>query len=313
MAEAGSLAAPGLDAPADLEPGLRPRAAEILRASGAGELVTVAVAGRSHLPAGNQAYVAGAVPAVVRVWRRSKAVSSDSCRGQVDEIPLEQYVRGVLPREWIPSWDPESLKAGAVAARTYAVFWTLSGGKYDCADVDDTTASQVYDETASHPATDAAVQATAGLVIERAGEVVFAEYSAENGSPTAHGVDEPLCAGKARNGHGRGMCQWGSQRWAQQGKDFRWISQHYYPGATVGRSAVGGGGVPDDGEPARGGDSPGRTQPGPDQRPPVRPPGSAPMTTGIEGGCGAAPAAATGICWWFVAGAVALLARRRRR
>ncbi len=36
------------------------------------------------------------------------------------------------------------LKAGAVAIRTYAWYWVNAGGKYDCADIDDTTASQVY-------------------------------------------------------------------------------------------------------------------------------------------------------------------------
>jgi N-acetyl-anhydromuramyl-L-alanine amidase AmpD len=148
-------------------------------------------------------------------------------------IPFEQYVKGVLPHEWIPSWDPKALEMGAVAIRTYAAWWVVSGGKYDCADLDDTTASQVYkDETL--PKTDAAVDATAGAYIVKDGSLVFAEYSAENGSPTKFGVSEPHCAGKAVYGHGRGTCQWGTQRWAiNEGKDFVWMSAHYYPGAAV--------------------------------------------------------------------------------
>ncbi len=36
-------------------------------------------------------------------------------------------------------------------------------------------------------------------------------------------------AGQTFNGHGRGMCQWGTQRWSiNQGKDFVWIVNHYY-------------------------------------------------------------------------------------
>ena len=59
-------------------------------------------------------------------------------QGQVDVIPLEEYVKGVVPHDWIPLTD-ESLRAGSIAARSYAWGWILSGGKYDCADLDDTT------------------------------------------------------------------------------------------------------------------------------------------------------------------------------
>ena len=61
-------------------------------------------------------------PLTIRVWRRGLDGSTASCSGRVDVIPFEQYVRGVLPHEWIRSWNPESLKAGAVAIRTYAAY-----------------------------------------------------------------------------------------------------------------------------------------------------------------------------------------------
>jgi hypothetical protein len=187
--------------------------------------------------------LAFAPPATIRVWRRGLDGSSASCSGRVDVIPLEKYVRGVLPHEWIRSWHTESLRAGAIAIRTYAASWVANGGKYTCADVDDTTASQVYRDE-FFTVTDNAVEATAGAFVMRAGALVFAEYSAENGNPTAHGVSEPVCAGKTRNGHGRGTCQWGSQRWAsQQNKSHTWIMEHYYPGATVVRPDPGGGGA----------------------------------------------------------------------
>jgi hypothetical protein len=36
-------------------------------------------------------------------------------------------------------------------------------------------------------------------------------------------------AGTTFNGHGRGECQWGTQRWAaSQGRDYVWITNHYY-------------------------------------------------------------------------------------
>ncbi|MCB9572433.1 MAG: hypothetical protein H6709_10135 [Kofleriaceae bacterium] len=171
-------------------------------------------------------------PPTIRVWRRGVDGSTASCSGRVDVIPFETYVKGVLPHEWIRSWDAESLKAGAVAIRTYASAWVNSGGKYSCADLDDTTASQVYKDE-FFAVTDAAVDATAAQYVVKDGDLVFAEYSAENGDPTAFGVDEPHCAGHAVNGHGRGTCQWGTQRWAQAGQTYDWMMRHYYPGAIV--------------------------------------------------------------------------------
>ncbi len=152
--------------------------------------------------------------------------------GRIDVIPLEDYVKGVLPHEWIASWGGESLRAGALAVRTYAWNWISRGGKYTCADLDDTTRSQVYQDGHS-ASTDAAVDATAGEAITSGGTLVSGEYSAEAGDPTADGIDDPVCAGHARNGHGRGMCQWGTQRWATSGQMHDWIATHYFPGATV--------------------------------------------------------------------------------
>src|SRR5262249_43648316 len=175
----------------------------------------------------------GDEPATIRVWRRKLDGSTSSCTGRVDVIAFEDYVKGVVPHEWLTSWDNRALEMGAVCARTFAGWWVRAGGKYPCADIDDTAASQVYTD-GRVAKTDAAVERTRGAVVVKDGALVLAEYSAENGDPTAFGVDEPYCAGRAVNGHGRGVCQWGTQRWAtNEGRDFRWMAAHYYPGATV--------------------------------------------------------------------------------
>jgi hypothetical protein len=174
-----------------------------------------------------------ALPKTIKVWRRGLDGSSASCSGRVDTIAFEEYVKGVLPHEWIVSWDVQSLRAGAIAIRTYAWYWVAAGGKYTCADIDDTTSSQVYKDARNAKAS-AAVDITAGQVVTSAtGAPVFAEYSAENSDPTKDGVSEPHCTGKALFGHGRGMCQWGTQRWALAGKDYTWMVAHYYPGKTL--------------------------------------------------------------------------------
>lgn len=174
-----------------------------------------------------------APPRTIRIWRRGLDHSSSSCRGRVDRIAFEDYVKGVLPHEWIASWHRESLRAGALAIRTYSWRWIQAGGKYDCADLDDTTASQVF-RNSTLAVTNAAVDATRNEAVVRSGRLVSGEYSAENSDPTADGVSEPLCHGRARQGHGRGMCQWGTSRWANAGRSYVWMAQHYWPGASVG-------------------------------------------------------------------------------
>lgn len=172
------------------------------------------------------------LPTSVRVWRRGLDGSRSSCEGRVDRLELEEYLRGVLPNEWMAGWEPAALEAGAIAARTYAAFWVAAGGRYTCADVDDTTWTQVYRDR-TDPRTDAAIERTVGAVIVRDGSLVMAEYSAENGSPTRYGVEDPICQGRRTKGHGRGMCQWGTHRWARRGRDAAWMVSHYYPGARI--------------------------------------------------------------------------------
>lgn len=66
------------------------------------------------------------------------------------------------------------------------------------------------------------------------------EYAAENnngacadgetGDPANNWpcMNDLACKGTSFNGHGRGMCQWGSQRHAVDGKSYTWILNHYY-------------------------------------------------------------------------------------
>jgi MYXO-CTERM domain-containing protein len=252
--------------PAEAGADLRPEARMILEAVEHGEAAPVAQI--TMLP-----------PPVLRVWRRAVDKSTDSCAGRVDHIPIEEYVRGVVPYEWFPTWDAEALKAGAIAARTYAWYWQAKGGKYHCADIDDTTASQVYRD-GRKASTDAAVAATQGQAILKDGALLMSEYSAENGDPTADGIKEPYCTGQARNGHGRGLCQWGTQRWATiEHRDALWMLAHYYPGTTVTAPTV----------------------------PPPPPPHE-------DEGCAVAGLSGRHPSPWLVAiGAVALATRRRRR
>lgn len=86
----------------------------------------------------------------------------------INEVALEEYVKGVLPSEMPVSYPPEALKAQAVCARTYAEMKQAEKTypQYDAA-VDDSTACQVYRNLETSEQSDAAVAATAGEVLQR--------------------------------------------------------------------------------------------------------------------------------------------------
>ncbi len=64
---------------------------------------------------------------------------------KVEEIPLEEYLEGVIAAEMPVKFDIEALKAQAVASRTYVLSRVIHNNKiHDIADVCDTTHSQAY-------------------------------------------------------------------------------------------------------------------------------------------------------------------------
>ncbi|WP_312097361.1 SpoIID/LytB domain-containing protein [Niallia sp.] len=93
----------------------------------------------------------------------------------INTIGMEEYLKGVVPSEMPASWNIESLKAQAIAARTYS--WNY-GGKT----ITDTISHQVYGGlSGSHPNSDKAVEATTGQVLKYNNTLIDAVYSASNG------------------------------------------------------------------------------------------------------------------------------------
>lgn len=204
-------------------------------------------------------------PPTVRVPRTIRVLHTNA----VIYETLENYCRHVLPSEWYSSWGSyaggsNSLQAGAVALRTYAIGYVHqpAGATYD---ICSTTSCQVYNPAVSTARADLAVAQTAGWVMVNTSLGIprgLTEYSAENNqlgqacgdgftAPTGGCLADPVCAGEAEFGHGRGMCQWGTVKWAtglkfpgnsfanttqtngQARQDWTWIARHYYPGLTL--------------------------------------------------------------------------------
>jgi stage II sporulation protein D len=104
----------------------------------------------------------------------------------INELPLESYLRGVVPVEMGPYQFPEleALKAQAVAARTYAVAHL---GDHDAEgwDICATPACQAYHGAGSeHPLSDRAVRETAGRIATYDGAPIDAMYTSTCGGHT---------------------------------------------------------------------------------------------------------------------------------
>ncbi|MGH8973503.1 MAG: SpoIID/LytB domain-containing protein, partial [Acidimicrobiia bacterium] len=98
----------------------------------------------------------------------------------LNEVDVEAYLRG-MGEVRDPSWPPASLRAQAIAARTYALRAMATSGEI-CAD----ERCQVYlGQQAEYPAMDEAVVRTSGLVLTFAGQLASTVYSANGGGESA--------------------------------------------------------------------------------------------------------------------------------
>jgi len=175
---------------------------------------------------------------------------------EVRQMELEEYLRGVVPREMPALWSLEALKAQAICARSFAAV-AMGRPRHagDGADLCSDPCCQVW-TPATHPRTDEAIRETAGLVLWHGNRVAQAFYSARCGGLTGAldeetGVWEPVwnppaapwcivtwcpCTRIAdrdgnrtkRRGHGYGMCQVGAEAFARQGWVCQQILEWYY-------------------------------------------------------------------------------------
>ncbi|MFL5744459.1 MAG: SpoIID/LytB domain-containing protein [Niastella sp.] len=185
------------------------------------------------------AVLAATVPSSIRVGVNCNCTTCSS----VDVMSLEEYVQTGIDDEWIASWGAAALQAGSVAYRTYGAWYVLHPVKSSF-DIAASTCNQAW-ESDKYTAAINAAKSTAGIVLVKSGAIFRAEYSAENnkagcgdgysGTGTTSGwpcISDARCAGHDKNGHGRGMCQWGSSRWASD-KTYTWILNHYYNPGNV--------------------------------------------------------------------------------
>ncbi|MGG3467855.1 cell wall-binding repeat-containing protein [Neobacillus pocheonensis] len=94
-------------------------------------------------------------------------------------LPVEDYLKGVVPIEMSPKWNTEALKAQAVAARTFVK-------RYDGGTINDTQSYQVYGGyyggyTSYASTLDSVVDGTKDMVLRYNGNLITALFSSSNG------------------------------------------------------------------------------------------------------------------------------------
>lgn len=121
-----------------------------------------------------------------------RAVSTGTGLAVVGHLPMEQYLRAVVPAEMPASWHPEALGAQSIAARSYSS-WKREDSRTRLPsqpwDICDSTRCQVYGGLQAEAATtDAAIDATSRQLLVYGAKPVFAEFSASNGGWTVAGA-----------------------------------------------------------------------------------------------------------------------------
>jgi SpoIID/LytB domain protein len=141
----------------------------------------------------------GADPPLTRVYAGGLSLQPNAYETYtlINQVPVETYLRGVVPHEIGPRAPRPAIQAQAVLARTYVLRnlrrFAIDGYQI-CAD----TQCQVYRGlSGTVPAADQAIQATRGQVLTYQNELVDALYSSTSGGVTAafshvwNGPDRP--------------------------------------------------------------------------------------------------------------------------
>lgn len=163
----------------------------------------------------------------------------------INDVDLENYLKGVIPSEMPTSWDVEAHKAQAIAARSYALA-NLGKRAARGYDLNDTPSDQAYGgASAENRGTTKAVNDTKGIVLTHNQRIISAFYTASAGGKTkttSWSSNVPYLrsvpsfdSGVAKKGHGVGMSQHGANNLAKQGYNAYQILKYFYKDVSFAR------------------------------------------------------------------------------
>lgn len=109
-------------------------------------------------------------------------VNNNDTLDVVNELPLEEYLYGVMTMEIHPAWDEDAVKSQAIVSRTFALFNLKPDKPYD---VIATVEDQVYGGVAGEdPRTTKAVDETRGMVLLYNGKLADVPFHSDCGGYT---------------------------------------------------------------------------------------------------------------------------------
>lgn len=118
--------------------------------------------------------------------------------GEIVEMPLEEYLYGVVAGEMDVNWPKEALAAQAILARTFTLEKMARGGvkEHEADASTDIAEFQAYNAEKINENVKAAVDETRGEVVTYDGELIKAWFFADAGGLTASSAEEGLSYNK---------------------------------------------------------------------------------------------------------------------
>ncbi len=161
----------------------------------------------------------------------------------VNHVALERYLPGVLARELYRNWNPQTFRAQAIAARSYAIAEIAAHRRLNLPfDVEATQASQVYAGVTVNPRALEAVAATRGLVLTWQNQVIPGFFSACCGGDGQNASDafpgEPDLPPLRGRRHGAWCAACPSYRWGPLDRPRATLSQRIAAWGRANRNSV---------------------------------------------------------------------------
>lgn len=117
-------------------------------------------------------------PGIIEVWKGEKGLYV------INEVNLEDYIKGVVAGEVGSNWEIEALKAQAVAARTYAIYQKTNGSQNSLYHITSSVLHQVYKGGNIPENISKAVNDTKGEILTYDGKPIIAYYHSTSGGIT---------------------------------------------------------------------------------------------------------------------------------
>lgn len=115
---------------------------------------------------------------LLEIWKGKKGLYV------INELPLEEYLKGVVAGEVGANWEFEALKAQAVASRTYAIYQKRKNSNNSLYHLTSSVLHQVYSGSTVKENISKAVDSTRGKILTYEGAPILALYHSTSSDMT---------------------------------------------------------------------------------------------------------------------------------